>query len=325
MFHFPFPRRKSDDTVLFGAEFTPSGVAVACIQRERGRLELLHCQFLPADKSSQREVLRDFVYRHGLAGTSCAVVLHPSQYQLLFVDRPEGVPVAELAEALRWRVKDLIQVPVAEAVIEAIALPQDAFRGRMEMTYAMVTSQQTVQETVRMVKSSGLALKFIDVGEMALRNLGLLLRSADESIGVLRLEEQGGSITLMQSDFLYLCRRIESGLASLQSSEDGEAGIVEDPNFAFLAPASDPAEGLLLEIQRSLDYYESQIGKGTVNRVFVMPVEAELPLGFLQERLGIAIERVDISKILHTDLHLGTEVQQACICAIGGALRQGGE
>ena len=56
-------------------------------------------------------------------------VLDPDSYRLLLVEAPD-VPADELRAAVRWRVKDLIDFHVDDAVIDVFEMPQHARGGR---------------------------------------------------------------------------------------------------------------------------------------------------------------------------------------------------
>ena len=59
-------------------------------------------------------------------------------------------------------------------------------------------------------------------------------------------------------------------------------------------------EDFLLELQRSRDYFESQIGKGVVGRVLVLPTQNNLePIcDAIRERLSLTVETVAVDSII---------------------------
>ncbi|WP_027389737.1 hypothetical protein [Chrysiogenes arsenatis] len=319
-----FKKTSSQSPTLLGIEISPQGVALAEIDHSTTPHRLSHCQFHPLAKGEKAvDVLAKHVQQQALQRHACSVVLHPSQYQLIFVDRPEEIPNDELAEALRWRIKDLIQMPVNEAVIDFVSLPDDAFRGRMQMVYVAIAQQKFIHETIEMIKNVGLELRYIDIAEMALRNLALLLPEQERGFGIIHMESEGGMINLMERDALYLSRRGESGLLSLKKKEEPAAPEPDSafPVFATMATAN-PADALLLELQRSLDYYESQLGKGGVGSLYFTPTDSEIPTQHLSERLGLPVSELNLGDYLQISDDCPKALQQQCIRAIGAALRR---
>lgn len=319
-----FKKTTSQSPMLLGIEMSPQGIALAEIDHSTAPPRLLQCHFLEVPKGIKAvDVLAGYVHQHTLQRHACSVVLHPSQYQLIFVDRPEEIPDEELAEALRWRIKDLIQIPVSEAIIDFVSLPDDAFRGRMQMVYVAIAQQKFIQEMIETIKYAGLDLHAIDIAEMALRNLALLLPTQERGFGIIHMENDGGMINLMERDALYLSRRGESGLLSLKKKEEPAAPEPDPafPVFATMATAN-PADALLLELQRSLDYYESQLGKGGVGSLYFTPTESDLPTQHLSERLGLPVSELHLGQYLQIPDDFPKALQQRCIRAIGAALRR---
>ena len=52
----------------------------------------------------------------------CTTLLRSGNYQILQVDAP-SVPAAEARNAVRWRIKDMIDFPVEAATVDALFIP----------------------------------------------------------------------------------------------------------------------------------------------------------------------------------------------------------
>ncbi len=288
---------------LLGIETSPEGIALAHVLRTPGQpVQLLRCVFRPAMPDHQAAVLKGMVEEFGLAGMPVNLLLHPAVYQMLLLDSPD-VPVAELRDAMRWKVKEQISEPLEQVLVDAFALPSDAYRGRSRMAYCAVLAKSRVSVWVEMLKHAELKLQSIDVTEMAFRNLGLLAGAEGLNLALLRLRSSEGLICVQQGADLYMARRIEQGLD--QASQD----------FA----------GVTLEIQRSLDYFESQLGKGYISRLLLMPMKRDGAQALKALSNGLA---VNLQALNLRDLFVGQaateldEVQQAyCFSAVGAALR----
>ena len=288
---------------LLGIETGPEGIALAHVLRTPGQpVQLLRCEFRHGEPAKQPALLKSMVEEFALAGMPVNLLLHPALYQMLLLDSPD-VPVAELRDAMRWKVKEQISQPIEQVLVDAFALPADAYRGRSRMAYCAILAKSGVQAWVEMLKHAGLQLQSIDVTEMAFRNLGLLAGAEGVNLALLRLRSSEGLICVQQGTDLYMARRIEQGLD--QASQD----------FA----------GVTLEIQRSLDYFESQLGKGYINRLLLMPMKRDgaHALKALGDGLAVNLQALTLS-----DLFIGQpaaeldEVLQAnCFTAVGAALR----
>ncbi len=239
----------------------------------------------------------------GLAGMPVNLVLHPATYQMLLLDSPD-VPAEELRDAMRWKVKDLISEPLDDVVLDAFNLPEDAYRGRSRMAYCAVLSKARMQAWSRLCSQAQLQLNSIDVTEMAFRNLGLLAGCEGMSLALLRLRSSEGLISVQHGADLYMARRIEQGLN--QAEQDFSA--------------------VTLEIQRSLDYYESQLGKGYINRLLLLPMKrhgAEA-LAALGSGLAVKLQALTLADLFpgQAAAELDEQTQAYCMAAVGAALRQ---
>lgn len=289
---------------LLGIESSPEGIALAQVQRVQGeRPQLLACEFRAATLEQQPAVLKAMVGELGLAGMPVNYLLHPANYQMHLLESPEVAP-EELRDALRWRVKDVISESLDDVVIDAFTLPADAYRGRNRMAYCAVLTKPRMQAAQDICRQAGLRLQSIDVTEMAFRNLGQLAGSEGMSLGLLRLRATEGLIAIQHGADLYMARRLEQGLSQAKTD----------------------SSGLMLEIQRSLDYYESQLGKGYINRLLLVPMKRDGAdvLSALSVGLAVKLESMDLRQLFQEQsaADLDESAQAYIVGAVGAALRQ---
>ncbi|MEB0150327.1 MSHA biogenesis protein MshI, partial [Pseudomonas sp. CCC2.2] len=189
-------------------------------------------------------------------------------------------------------------------VVDAFSLPEDAYRGRSRMAYCAVLNKARMQNWAKLIKHAGLHLVSIDVTEMAFRNLGLLAGADNLNIALLRLRSSEGLICVQHGADLYMARVIEHGLE--QAGQDFSSAT--------------------LEIQRSLDYFESQLGKGHINRLLLLPMkrDGEAALQALGNGLTVKLQALDLRELFSGQpaAELDEQMQALCMAAVGAALRQ---
>lgn len=301
----PFATKFRSNEVI-GIEFGAEGVAFAHIERPETQLpRLVHCEFLPMDSvADPAEALRSRLAKLGLQRIPCHFVLHPSAYNLLLVEAPK-VPPQELGEALRWRLKDLVTFPLADAVIDAFLLPEDSARGGTRMAYAAVSRRSTITALVQQAKAARLSLTAIDVAELAMRNLAETCCDTRRGVAIVKLDQGGGSLQIVRAGNLYLSR---------QFSLSYNAGLLDDL----------PGEALVLELQRSLDYFERQLRQPPPSHVYLCGenISADKLTPEIRNSLAVTVELLS----LEAGLQLGDQVQthtlSLCLLALGAALRQ---
>ncbi|MEZ5511778.1 MAG: hypothetical protein R3F47_18120 [Gammaproteobacteria bacterium] len=84
----------------------------------------------------------------------------------------------------------------------------------------------------------------------------------------------------------------------------------------------DPTDNLALDVQRSLDYYESQLGKSGVTRLYLVTesVEQQLWCDDLSQRLPVRAQALPLTEIVQLPQELGTLQQGLLMPAVGMAL-----
>ncbi|WP_198264951.1 pilus assembly protein PilM [sulfur-oxidizing endosymbiont of Gigantopelta aegis] len=84
---------------------------------------------------------------------------------------------------------------------------------------------------------------------------------------------------------------------------------------------------VILEIQRSLDYYVSHFNQRPVTKIILAPLVNEVPglIEYIHEMLGVPVEALDFNEALNVAKPLSRELQAYCFYAIGLALRNEGQ
>ena len=254
---------------------TPEGMAIAQVSRDRTHAmpRLLTLNYLET-AAEETDRLSRSLDKLDLRKLPCNRVLAGDDYQLLLVEAPDVEP-SELRAAVRWRIRDLIDFHIDDAVIDVFDIPgQDQARARM--MYVVACRAPVVQRVVDAMEAGPLALEVIDIAELALRNVAALLEEDVEGVALLHLERDYGLITVTRQASLYLARRIDSGYAELHAAM-AEDAVAED---AFPGPATRELIGsMVLELQRSLDYYESHLSAAPATSVCInLPPETPAQL-----------------------------------------------
>ena len=295
-------------SIVVGIEFQADGIAVVAQVRSDGVPEILHMDYLTfADAAEALQLLTDWVATKQLSGSICHVALAQDHYQLLLVEPPD-VPDDEMRNAIRWRLKDLINIPLEQAAIDVFALPADGTRAQKKMMYVVATQDQKIKSIRDLILSAGLQLESIDIGELAIRNLANTLLCDDSSergVAVARIRQGGGSVYIYRKGNMYLARSF---------SLNYKAGLLDDL----------PEENLALELQRSVDYYERQMGQAPPTVIYVCGeniLEDKLNAK-LKASLAIQIQLLDPTAVVLLKMDVDAGLSQQCLGAIGVSIRQ---
>ncbi len=265
----------------------------------------LRCQQLDQCRLDTPELLKSAVSEWGVGGCDTSWVLSAKDYNLLLIEAP-AVEEAEMAEALRWKVKDMVHFDVADAVIDYFSVPDDAYRGRSKMLYAAVIEKSTAEQIEQLTKAAGLALDTIEIPELSLLRLKAL-EGESLATAVLGLQSPHSLISLVCDDQLYLTRQVDTSADLISpDAEDIESR----------------AGGMALDLQRSLDYYESQIGKPPCIRLLLCPLQpGETPLlGQLRYNLPVEVVQLDLGEHFSCEPALTPALQSQVMLAVAAVL-----
>ena len=290
-----------------GLAFGRDNVAVAVVRRERGTAVLERCELLrlPEGDGDFAALIRDAA----LPRAPVSAVLGSEDYQLALVEAPD-VPPAELRAAMRWRLKGVIDINVEDAVIDVFDVPAQSRGGQGRMMYA-VAAQRAAVSRILGAMAGVPSFDVIDVPELCLRNLAALLPKAAGGVALLHLGETLATMVLARGSTFYFARQMD-----LQATLHIAAG--NDPDARLDAAA------IVLELQRSLDYYERHFDQAPITRIAVSPgsKRAVLLAQDLAAQTGFEVGTLDVPSLLSCECATEAAAEPACLLALGAALRE---
>ncbi|MBF0135545.1 MAG: pilus assembly protein PilM [Magnetococcus sp. DMHC-1] len=310
---------------LIGLTVSPDGYGVArIVWRGEGEAPVLkNCFFVSSasgSDSTERLALGQTLKTYEMSHGRFAGMLFPGQYTMFPAEAPQ-VARAELATAMRWRIKDRLDYSAQEAVVDVFDLPQKRSPGQPEMIYVVAARENVVKDCFGLFHMNHLTLVAIDILELALRNLTAMVPDDAEGIGLLYMGRSDGLVQVTRGGVMYLSRHMDYGVDQLLESLAGRA----DAGETELA-ASPVVDAIVLEIQRTLDYYESHFSQSPVSSVHIAP----LPVLFhglntvLADKLGMRLKDLPLHKILEIEAKVDDIDLARCLPAIGVALRREG-
>ncbi len=242
------------------------------------------------------------------ANAAVSAVLGTDEYQLVQVEAPDVKP-EELRGAVRWKLKDIISFPPSDAVVDVFEIPEQARYVESRMIYAVAARAEAVKRVVSLVKPRVRGFDCIDIPEMCLRNVAALLPQDEPGVALIALGEDFAQLTLTCRGVLYLARRIDLG-------RRGESRMTADGAGIDLA-------ALALELQRSLDYYESHFDRSAITEVVVVSGDARADqlLTGLGTATGHSVKLLEIAELFDITDGVEPDMRWPGLVALGAALR----
>lgn len=291
--------------------FAAEGVCGAVVKRVAGARPVVEWSaFYPGRTGEAGAALEKLKREARAADFPCTNLLAAADYQLLSVEAP-NVPPAELKTALRWRLKDMLDFPVAEATIDTLDIPMEQnAAGRGQSLFAVAARNSVIAAQQNLLLGSKLRLCAIDIPDLAQRNISALLEPAGRGLAMLSFDADGGLLTVTFKAELYLSRRIDVRLEQLLEADPDKQRQHHDK--------------ITLELQRSLDHFERQFHFIAVAKLMLAPTGAPGLHAYLAGNLYMPVEEVDLDAVF--DLGQAPGLREAAgqarhFLTLGAALR----
>jgi len=186
-------------------------------------------------------------------GCRLHLVLNPELYQLVQIDKPT-LPESDMQQALPWQVKDLVTVAAEDMVADYIDAPETA--GQSAKINVVVASISALKPLVNVIAHAGMELSSIQPEEWLASFL--MPPQPHAAMLVIKQPEQEMLIQIVKDGVLYFSRRTR-GFSRMQFDNDTQW-------------QNDWLDRLQLELQRSMDYFESQLKQAPVRDIgLLMP------------------------------------------------------
>ncbi len=177
-----------------------------------------------------------------------AVCLANDTYQFVEVDRPQ-VDEKEILQAIGWSVKELLKFPVENAIMDFLEKPAQA-TGQNKLNL-VVAEDTPLKDIVAACNQQIGQLQLISVYEVVLRRL--LEQSEQATLMLFQLPGQELLLQIIQDGKLYFARRLR-GFNRLSQYTKDELSL-------------GALDTIGLEIQRSTDYFESQLKQAPISNI----------------------------------------------------------
>lgn len=282
---------------------------LACVERREGKRPAVRwVEQVPWDDAAAS--LRALKKHHDLHRRRCVAVLPREHYQVLPMDAP-AVPRAEWTQAIRWQLKDSVDFPVDQAVVQLLELPAGTSHRAQPQVLAIAAPMPPLAALARSADEAGTPFAAIDIAETALRNLCTLVAAPVQVLALLHVGATHSTLVIAAHGELLMSRVIALELGQLGGGDD------EARRAAF--------DRAGLELQRTLDGFERQFSNLSLARLLLSPAEGTAALAaHLGGLLYVPVAPLEIAAALSlrdvpelADPHR----LSACLGAIGAALR----
>lgn len=242
--------------------------------------------------------------KHSLIGLSCTLVLPEQRYQLLMTD-PLNVPEPKMAQALRWNMKGLLELPVNDVALDVFFVPPHGTGEQRKKVFVVAVAKAFIQICLDAFEKSLIPIKKVDIGLFSLRNLIIAASPIKQTQLLINLSENQCLLTIFHDQHVYLVRKLNVGSLNMDESLDESL-----------------FDKIELEIQRSIDYCLSELKLPAPNQIVFDPsfLLHEPLLEYLKKHLSQKICCLDLNNTISGSIELTPQKQKSHYLCIGNAI-----
>ena len=289
-------------------------IAVALVRKLDGqRPKVLRIVVEEAPLGFSDPVLKKIISEFDLRRVPVSAVINPADYQIAQVQAPD-VPINERRAAARYSMRDAFDFPIDNSTLDIFDLPEQTSRGDKKLCFAIASRGDAITRMSETFERQFRKFDVIDIPELCQRNLAALLPQDAKGVAFLMMRDDFAQLVLTRRGQLYVTRRFEyRERGELNGESEYESGELPlDPQH------------LSLELQRSLDYYESHFDETAISELYMAPAgpRANLLAAELGASTGLRISMYNIHDLI--DVSFSAEIPDGWLpcMAIGAALRQ---
>lgn len=248
-----------------------------------------------------------------LDGTDPVVAMARHQYQVVVGELPD-LPRAEWRDAMRWSVKEQVEVDVDDAIIDVLEIPRgDAPSRGGSSAMVMLAGRSVVHDLWLQADDQGVTWSALETAETALRNMSALAESADQAHALLVFGADHAQLVITLRGELMLSRIIEVSRSALNVSDDLRGGALGRAG---------------LEVLRTLDTYERTKDSAPLSGLsVVVPHGARNVVEELSDLVYVPVRPLDMAALLDVPATLVDEAPLGAFhtleawVVVGAALR----
>ena len=293
-------------TTQLGISVDEERVAVAIANHESDPPTISQVLTLPLEKSLKATLQQAIKQTNATdAQAVFGLKVHDSKFHK--VQKP-NIPEEERNTSLLFLMKDRLGQAVDNTMIGCIDYPEGCRHDDQLMVFEV--NKPHIASLVEAGHGCGLNIDAIDVVELLYGDLIYSEEEMHKGIGFIVEHDTGVHLLLYRDHSLYLIRRLQD---------------ISDLLSCLPAPGNaQMADALTLEVQRTLDYYDSLMGQPTPANLYIMPSISDMTAlaEYLNASLAPSVSMLDLNNLLDLPEALDYASQQDVVVAVAASLRR---
>lgn len=296
-------KKKVTDEFI-GVALYASFVRVVKLKQQEGQEQLtcVHAEQYPLERPEQLSALLEkIIEEQNLEGSSCVLVIPPEKVESVQIEMSE-LPTVDIQASLPWKLKELVSIPPQDMICDYIAMDIQPL-GQQPKAQIMATSRTYVGGIIEPFHKAKVTIAGITTEQFVLARMQSL-KDAAQLIFV-QHKEMAGILLILKNQQICFARKIRG--------TDAVINMMPDQIKEY------GADMIAIEVQRSIDYYESQLKQPPIKDVLIaIAGENESLIGeILNANLPVKTRAAKRSSDIEDETG---KISLAYLAALGGAL-----
>ncbi len=294
---------RGGDSYLAGISLHPKFVRLVKGKVDDGQW-LYHSHTEVAIESEEQWLasVETLIKEHQLKEAGITLSLPFNRYQLLQIDKP-AIPEEELEMALSWSIKDLVNNIAQEDLIADYFHVAAKIPMQGDKLNVVVTSRKVIMPLIELFLKNKVELKGIVPEEMLIQNV--VGHNDTASLLLSQQTNEEVALQIVKKDQLYFARKLR--------------GFNRIHDYSAQELVEGLTDSLSLEVQRSMDYFESQLKQAPIKNILLaLPTEHQALIAEqIAQHFPITVEPMGIRNPL---VAIAESLSEQFYPALGGAL-----
>jgi type IV pilus assembly protein PilM len=304
---------------IVGVDIGTSSIKVVQLREHKGVYHLLNVGILPLppeaivdntlmDSSTIVETVKNLIRNLGIKTKDVACSISGNSVIIRKINLSAMQP-EELDEQIHWEAEQYIPFDINDVNVDFQILTSDGLDASRMNVLLVASKKDIVNDYIAVFNEAGLKLVVVDVDSFSLQNIFEInynvgpdevtaLINIGASIMNLNIVRGGASLFTrdVQMGGNHFTQEIQKqfGLSGLEAEQAKVSGVGVDDNKLRETMAK-LTDALILEVRRSLDFYNSTAGDGKIAKIYLSGGGARLKSlpDAINQKLGIPVEVIN--------------------------------
>lgn len=291
----------------FAVAFHSDGISFVGVEvKDGGKPRLARYRYFPQPLAAEpQEDFAQFLKRQKLKRSALSISFPASSYRLLLIDKP-NIPDEEITAAIRWKVKDLVDLKSERLLVATLDNPEPpSNKDNPGQIFLVVAEEDKIEYFEKAVQQAKMSVRSIEIRELAQRNIAMLIPEEKEGIAFVTLDKDGGLITFSRGGDLFLSRRVD----------------VATKEF-IPAKTEEYVRRVASELQRSIDYFDRHYRAFTLKQIFILTPSFvdDINKGVVANNLSVACRWIHLIDLVDHELTFDEHDEGLFVQTVGAAI-----